>query len=121
MAMQLTSAMFFVKDLNRMADFYTNTIGLRPVEETRLDNWVEFEAGGVKFSLHAIPLEIASQMTIAAPALPREKVPVKLSFKVPDIPAEVQRLRSAGVQIIERPWGGYEIVDPEGNILGLTA
>jgi catechol 2,3-dioxygenase-like lactoylglutathione lyase family enzyme len=97
--------MMYVKDLNRMAAFYGNTLGLKPVEETRMDNWVEFDAGATKFSLGAIPFEIADQIQISSPPRPREKNPVKLGFEVDDIASERQRLESLGVTIVRRPWG----------------
>ena len=94
--------MIFVKDIHRMATFYGNTLGLRPVEETRMENWVEFEAGAARFSLHAIPSEIADNIRISSPARPRETNPVKLSFEVDDIASERRRLESLGVTKIGR-------------------
>jgi catechol-2,3-dioxygenase len=38
--MRLNQAMIYVKDLNRMAAFYGNILGLKPVEEKRMENWV---------------------------------------------------------------------------------
>ena len=119
--MRLISAMIFVKDLPRMAAFYENTLGLKPIAETRLDNWVEFEAGPARFSLHAIPAAIAEQIKIPSPPEPRERNPVKLSFEVDDVAAERHRLESLGVMILERPWGAYDGVDPEGNVFGLSS
>jgi catechol 2,3-dioxygenase-like lactoylglutathione lyase family enzyme len=117
--MRLNRAMIYVKDINRMATFYGNTLGLKPVEETRMENWVEFEAGPTRFSLHSIPIEIADQIQISSPPRPREKNPVKLSFEVDDIAAERQRLESLGVTIVQRPWGAYDGIDPEGSIFGI--
>jgi catechol 2,3-dioxygenase-like lactoylglutathione lyase family enzyme len=117
--MRLNRAMIYVKDLNRMAAFYGNTLGLKPVEETRMENWLEFEAGATKFALHAIPSEIADQIQISSPPRPREKNPVKLSFEVDDIASERQRLESLGVTIVQRPWGAYDGIDPEGNVFGI--
>lgn len=106
--------MIFVKDLERMAAFYGETLGLKVIEETRAANFVEFDAGGVRFALHAIPREIADQIEISSPPTAREKCPVKLTFEV-----ELQRLQALGVTIIERPWGSSDAVDPEGNIFGI--
>ena len=119
--MRLTRAMIFVKDLPRMEAFYAGTLGLKPVEATRLNNWVEFAAGPAGFSLHAIPGHIARQIQIATPPQPREQTALKLSFEVDDIVAERERLKSLGVTILERPWGACEVVDPEGNIFGIYA
>lgn len=119
--MRLNRAMIYVKDLERMAAFYENTLGLKPVEETRLENWVEFEAGNTRFSLHAIPSQIAQQIEISSPPRPREKNPIKLSFEVDDAAAERARLESLGVTIVQRPWGAYDGIDPEGNVFGIYA
>jgi catechol 2,3-dioxygenase-like lactoylglutathione lyase family enzyme len=113
--------MIFVKDLNRMTAFYRDTMGLKPVEETRMDTWLEFEAGGTQFSLHAIPSQLASQIAISSPPLPRETNPVKLSFEVDDVDAERKRLESLGVMILQRPWGACDGVDPEGNVFGICS
>jgi catechol 2,3-dioxygenase-like lactoylglutathione lyase family enzyme len=117
--MRLSRAMIYVKDLSRMAAFYADTIGLTPIAEARTRTWAEFDAGGAGFALHAIPAEIAEQIQISSPPQPREETPIKLSFAVPNLAAEVDRLRSLGVTIVERPWGAYDLVDPEGNIVGL--
>lgn len=113
--------MIFVKDLNRMTAFYGGTLGLQPIEETRLDNWVEFDSEGARFSLHAIPEEIAKHIEISSPPKPRETSVVKLSFEVDDAAAERRRLEALGVTFVKRPWGAYEGVDPEGNIFGLSS
>lgn len=112
-------AMLFVKDLRRLTEFYNVTLGLKIVEETRLENWVEFVSGSTRFSLHAIPPEDAETIRITTPPTPREQSPVKLSFEVPDESAALQRLESLGVTILDRPWGGREVVDPEGNVFAL--
>ncbi len=113
--MRLQGAMFFVRDLPRMVEFYSGTMGLKVVEETRQADWVEFE-GSARFSLHAIPAELRGR---ADSPEPRESVPVKVSFEVDDPAAEVARLKGLGVRVLERPWAGQEIVDPEGNILAI--
>jgi catechol 2,3-dioxygenase-like lactoylglutathione lyase family enzyme len=40
--MRLHGAMLFVKDLSRMTSFYADVLGMKPNEDTRQDNWVEF-------------------------------------------------------------------------------
>src|SRR5258707_15434474 len=119
--MRLTRAMIYVKDIRRMAAFYGDTLGLQPIEETRQDTWVEFEAGDVKLALHSIPPQIADQLEISSPPQPREENPVKLIFEVEDLPAERERLGALGVMLIERSWGGWDGMDPEGNIFHISA
>src|SRR5882724_6207772 len=119
--MRLSRAMIYVKDLNRMAAFYGNVLGLKPVEETRTESWVEFETGATKFALHAIPAAIAEQIQILSSPEPREDTPIKLSFEVEDVASERQRLESLGVPIVQRPWGTYDGIDPEGNVFGICS
>ena len=117
--MRLDRAMLFVKDLERMTVFYAEVVGLEPVEATRHPDWVEFAGGGLGFSLHAIPRQIAAGVRIASPPRPREQDPCKLTFTVDDLDGELQRLTGLGVQILHRAWGGWDAVDPEGNVFGV--
>lgn len=115
--MRLNRAMFFVLDLERMVEFYSDTLGLKLIEETRLPNWAEFETGSALFSLHAIPTEVIEQIPIST--RPRENNPIKLSFEVDDLAATRERLESRGATVIGRAWGAFDVIDPEGNIFGI--
>jgi predicted enzyme related to lactoylglutathione lyase len=117
--MTLQGAMLFVKDLERMTAFYTEVLGLTVVPETRLANWVEFRSNGSRFSLHAIPAEIATGIAIDSPPVPREKGVTKLTFAVADVAATLARIEAMGLPLLRRPWGGVEAVDPEGNVFAL--
>jgi catechol 2,3-dioxygenase-like lactoylglutathione lyase family enzyme len=119
--MRLDQAMLFVKDLERMTRFYTDIIGFRPIEATRLVDWVEFETGGGGFSLHAIPPDIAERIAVASPPVPRDQQSCKLLLSTDDVDAELARLTVLGVTILHRPWGGGDAVDPEGNVLGVRS
>lgn len=118
--MQLRSAMLYVKDLARMKQFYSDMLGVEPNNTDWTDVWATFETGGARFSLHAIPAEIAKHIQIASPAVPREKDPVKLIFEVKDVESERARLESLGIKILRRPWQNAgeacDAVDPEGNV-----
>ena len=111
--------MIFVNDLPRMTAFYTGALHLKPVEATRLENYVELESGGATLALHTIPAEM--RCDLPSPVAPREQTPIKLSFEVPDVDSERRRLESLGVRVLQRPWGGYDAVDPEGNVFGLCS
>ena len=119
--MRLDGAMLFVKDLHRMVAFYRDVLGLQLVEETRLDNWVEFRGGGVQFSLHAIASAIAAETRIESPPRPREQSPTKLTFTVQDVDATLEMIEQMGLPLLRRPWGGIEAVDPEGNVFDIAA
>jgi catechol 2,3-dioxygenase-like lactoylglutathione lyase family enzyme len=117
--MRLSRAIIYVKDLDRMERFYRDMLGLRAMEDTRLENWVEFDTGGARLGMHSIPSELAGQVQISSPPLARESNPVKLSFEVDDVAAACERLESRGVTIVRRPWGGCDGIDPEGNVFGI--
>ena len=111
--------MFFVKDLDRMTAFYRDVLGLQPVEATRQDNWVEFEGDGARFSLHAVPAAIASNITIDSPPRVREQSAAKLTFVVREVDSTLEKISSMGLPLLERPWGDTEAVDPVGNVIAL--
>ncbi len=105
--------MLFVADLERMTAFYTEVMGFRPIEATKSDDWLELDTGGAGLALHAVPGGVAD-----ASSDPRELEACKLIFAVDNLDAERERLSAQGVQILDRPWGGWDAVDPEGNVLG---
>ena len=117
--MRMGGAMLFVKDLGEMTAFYRDVIGFRPIAETTRDDWIEFDAGGARFALHAIPAYIGDQFPVSTPSPVRESASCKLIFEVDDLEAERARLLAAGVAILQRSWGGWDAVDPEGNVLGV--
>jgi predicted enzyme related to lactoylglutathione lyase len=119
--MRLDLGMIFVTDLGRMTAFYRDVIGLRINEATRLDDWVEFEKDGLGLALHATPPHMSQQAEIARPPTPREQQSCKLIFAVDDTDSELARLEGLGVKILRRPWGGWDFVDPEGNVLGVRS
>ena len=104
-----------------MADFYGNVLGLAPIEETRIDSWVEFDAGGARLALHAIPDPLASRIEISSPPRAREENPVKLAFLVDDVEREQARMAALGIELVRKPWGACEGVDPEGNIFQICS
>ena len=117
--MRLSGAMLFVKDLPRMTAFYRDVIGMRPIEETRLPDWVEFH--DAQFSLHAIPATIAAGLSIDSPPRVRDQSATKLTFVVEDVEATLASIEGLGLPLLKRPWGGVDAVDPEGNVFALRA
>jgi len=115
--MQFRQAMLYVKDIVRVAHFYEELLGLKANPDTRTDTWVEFPG----LSLHAIPPHIADEIHISDPPAPREDYPVKLIFAVDNIELAFSRLSALGVTVTMRPWGTCDVLDPEGNILQLSA
>ena len=115
--MRLTQAILFVADLEQMIAFYREVIGMTLVEETRTAQWAEFKGhGGLGLALHALP---ADASVLPSP-VPRETQSCKLVLAVESLAAERSRLAACGVTILDRTWGGWDIADPEGNVLGIT-
>ena len=86
--MRLSGAMLFVADPEAQVAFYRDVIGFRPIEATRLDDWVEFDTGSTRFALHAIPAHLGVRPDPA----PRETQSCKLIVAVDDLAAVRQRL-----------------------------
>lgn len=117
--MALQNLMLFVRDLPAMQQFYTEVLGLAPLAEAPREGYVRLNAGGVILSLHAIPAHIAREFEISVPPVPREDSPFKLIFSVSEPEALRRKLESLSLPILERPWGGWDFSDPEGNVLSV--
>ena len=115
--MRLDGAMLFVVDLAAMEAFYRDVVGFTPIEDTRLEDWVEFDTGATRFALHRIPVHLGVQPSPE----PRATAGCKLILAVDDLAAARGRLSAAGATILERPWGGWDFADPEGNVIGVRA
>jgi catechol 2,3-dioxygenase-like lactoylglutathione lyase family enzyme len=109
--------MLFVVDLAAKEAFYRDAVGFVPVEDTRLPDWVEFDTGTTRFALHAIPAHFGARASSA----PRESAGCKLILAVDDLAVARDRLTAAGATILDRPWGGWDFADPEGNVIGVKA
>lgn len=123
--MRLRGAILYVKDLDRMKRFYGEMLGSLPTNHLWTDTWANFETGGARFSLHAIPAEITKNIEIASPPAPREEEPVKLIFEVTDVESERARLESLGIRVLRRPWQkpgeACDAIDPEGNVFQICS
>lgn len=114
--MKLDGVMLFAAELEPMIAFYRDALGFTPNAATRLPDWVEFDTGGAHFALHQIPRDIGVQPS----PTPRETAGCKPIFAVENLAAARERLAAAGATILDRPWGGWDFADPEGNVLGVT-
>lgn len=117
--------MLYVKDLERMKQFYGQLLRFQPSNDDSTGVWAVFQNGGVQFALHAVPSHIAASIEITSPPEPRENDPVKLIFEVEDVEAERERLDSIGIRTLRRPWQqtgkAFDAIDPEGNILQICS
>ena len=108
-----------------MRRFYAEMLGAEPTNQNWTNAWANFDTGGVRFTLHAIPADIAEMIKIESPPVPREGEPVKLIFEVRDVEGERERLESLGIRTVRRPWQqpgeACDAIDPEGNIFQLCS
>jgi predicted enzyme related to lactoylglutathione lyase len=84
-----------------------------------------FKTDDARFVLHATPADIAKNIEIKSPPIPREEDPVKLIFEVKDLESARAQLESLGMQVLRRPWQKSvetcDAVDPEGNIFQICS
>jgi predicted enzyme related to lactoylglutathione lyase len=110
--MKLFEVIVYVKDMDAMARFYRDQLGLAitwpaDLADYGAEHWVAFDAGGATLALHSGG-EGASG------------TPPRFGFAVSDIAAARERLLAAGVACGEprSPAPGVQVADcrdPEGN------
>jgi len=111
-----------VADLERMAPFYRDVLGLPLLfPYVREDGWAGFQAGDVSIYL----IEVGG-------GAPTRRVPgagpagiESFAFAVDDLDAAIAELDQAGVEwaaeVVESEWYRYRsFYDPEGNVLHVT-
>ena len=113
------AAMIPCSDLARAKTFYTDTLGFKVINEQ--DEGVQFESGGVRFDIY--PTRASGGTATVA------------GWIVPDVEAEMEDLRSRGVQFEDIDVPGIKTVsglaqmegfkggwfkDSEGNVLAVT-
>jgi predicted enzyme related to lactoylglutathione lyase len=119
-SVRLSTAVVFAKDMQRMAEFYHDALGLPLVAAPMAPGWLEFDAGAVRLALHALPPRTARQIEITHPPRAREETPIKLLFEVDDLDEVRRRLVHYGATMFEPKTSGVcDGLDPEGNVFSL--
>jgi predicted enzyme related to lactoylglutathione lyase len=117
-------AVIYVKHLDRMRCFYRECFKMRTAETA--ENYCVLESAAWTLSLVVVPDDIAATIQLADPPRPRNDVPVKLAFDVPNI----EDLRAAVTALgghfdpDAEPWDfrglrHCDVLDPEGNVIQL--
>lgn len=118
--MRMAQTILFVEDVPRMQAFYQGALGLAVLSEE--PGWVQLDAGGVVFALHAIRPGPTSKRT--EPPAERVDASTKLCFHVEDIEAARAALVAAGTRMRQvNRYGDIAFcdgIDPEGNIFQIT-
>ena len=66
-SIRLGAVILFAKDLQRLAEFYNEALGLPVIDAPTAPGWLELDAGGVRLALHSIPPRLARQIEITHP------------------------------------------------------
>ena len=110
----LAGVLIFTDDLERLAAFYQDALGLTP--HSRHDRSVAFRWGDVRLTL-SLHDQVAGSS--------REPYRIMLNLHATDIHGTYARLSARGVAFIRppelEPWGGWIATfrDPDGNLLQL--
>lgn len=112
----------FAKNKARVSAFYQQTLGLAAQESEASHDLLR--GNGYEVVVHRIPRKYAVGIRIAKPVVPREDIPIKPTFVVPDLEAvRVAAERTGGhLKPLEGAWRFRGCVvldgwDPEGNIV----
>ena len=113
------AVLIYVNEIEKVKTFLRDTVGLHLFDSK--GDWAGFKLDEVLIELFGPG---ATGLDVGAPAglgiKGRDQQPLRLSFKVEDIEAEVTRLKSKRVRLItpvgKESWGKYVwFVDSEGN------
>lgn len=121
MAISIKGPILFVRDMDRMAEFYGAVLGLTYETSPHDDAvWTTFVDGGCTFALHAIPDQYRPEIT--SPPAVRESTPTKMVFRVDDIEGLAAKLVAQGLEPLRGSVaeGVIDFHDPEGNVFQLT-
>ena len=110
----LAGVVVWTDDLDRLLEFYRDTLGLTP--HSVRPHFVSFKWGGVRLGIgkHA---EVSGKTA--------EPYRIMVNLGVDDIHRQCDLLRAKGVRFIREPerehWGGWvaTFADPDGNMLQL--
>jgi isopenicillin-N N-acyltransferase-like protein len=111
-----------VADLERMAPFYRDVLGLPLLfPYVREDGWAGFQAGDVSIYLIEVGGDAPTRRVPGAGPAGIES----FAFAVDELDAAIAELDQAGVEwaadVVESEWYRYRsFYDPEGNVLHVT-
>ena len=124
MQYELAGSILFARDMEKMARFYRDVLGLEPVpSDYPPEEFLPLCAGAAIVSLHEIPSPYRDGIEIADPPEPRSGTPIKLVFRVDDVLKAREDLIGRGVQMRQPFMEGSRCdgIDPEGNVFQLTS
>lgn len=119
------SAVLFVKDLDRVAAFYS--VGLEMNRVTGDPDHSVLECRGFRLMVHQIPKHIADRIRIESPPHRRVEGAIRLNFPIQSIHDTRRAARSMGGDFDDAPppWATPDSNvflghDPEGNVFAVS-
>lgn len=118
------SLVIFSVDVHRLAAFYENVLGSnRQYEESgdiRLVNDRE------EVLIHSIPEDVAENIEIRTPPVPRDYSPMKPVFDVDSLETSLGHVQTWGGLITSRTFNldgliRHDVLDPDGNVIQLRS
>jgi catechol 2,3-dioxygenase-like lactoylglutathione lyase family enzyme len=117
-----TGFVIYAKDKERLADFYTRTIGMVAVEDG--DDFVVLESSSTQLVIRNLPPDMAAKVTVDTPPVARTNAAIKPSFVVKSLRLACEAAIAAGgnaksvdtlVSFLDH--NVIDGCDPEGNVI----
>jgi predicted enzyme related to lactoylglutathione lyase len=116
---RVVALVVYAKSPETVANFYASIFSMHRAD---VDGG-SFTLTGPDFEIHVVgvPREIAQEITLSSPPVPREETPLKFSMEVPDVDAVAATALALGSQVHGASWTWnarrhVDLVDPEGNV-----
>lgn len=116
--------LFYAKDVPTMTRFYEAILGMSVVHQD--EEHAVLSSPDTQVIIHAIPADIAAEISVVVPPLPREAQAIKPFFTVENLAVARDGVVALGGLVMGREWPGpgfvaQNVCDPEGNIVHLRA
>jgi len=117
-----TGAVLFAKNVDQVAAFYSNVLGL--IEANRADDHIVLESPGFQLVVHRIPPHGTPKLDGAVPPVRRANAPFKPVFFVPSLASirVVAETHGGSMEPADKEWSFNSVLvcdgmDPEGNVI----
>ena len=114
----MLTPMVFAKRLETMVVFYCRAFDLAIDAGASAPGYSVLLGPAIRLAIHEIPADVAADVEIDDPPVPRTSGAMKLVFEVDDVASHLERLAATGAEIFETTTDtAFDAADPEGNIL----
>jgi predicted enzyme related to lactoylglutathione lyase len=118
----MSSLVVFSVNVRRLAMFYEAVLGAEPVDESSGD--IRLINDRDEVLIHSIPKEIAKDIEITSPPIPRENSPLKPVFDVLSLERALGSVEATGGVVTSRGFSvdgltRRDVLDPDGNVIQL--